>query len=284
MKTGFDQKFGAQFIAQLPDRPGSYRAYTSEGTLFYVGKATSLRRRLAQYRNASRKKEHARMRKIVKETARWEWEETHSIEAAELLELHWIQQYRPKFNLTGAFSRIYPYFGLRFERGKLWLSFSHRLEVFSPSCHAFGAWRSRATSRDAFDALISLMSLVARPLARKEVFGSQSGLVGSLERGARVQGWSGVSPEWEGLLNKFFMGESTEALSVLALELLDSTFARQKSAWVEKQLKQLRLFYREEARALREARKYLGIQEWPISQMRRDEITIRLRHQRNSST
>jgi hypothetical protein len=281
MNIKFDQKFGTDFILQLPDAPGSYRAYTKKDELFYVGKAKSLRKRLSQYRSAGSNKEHARMRRIVRETARWEWEMTATLEEAELLELRWIQQYRPKFNLTGAFSRIYPYFGLHSDAGKIWFSFSHRPEVFAESCQVFGAWRSRATALEAFEAMGSLLNLILRPLSRKETFGSRSGIRGNLERSARIYAWSGVSDEWRCLLSQFFMGESKEAISLLSLELLDSTFAREKSVWVEKQLKCLRAFYREEARDLLLMRKELGIAEWPISQIRRDEMRIQLRHKRN---
>ena len=57
----FDTKFGADFLAGVPTEPGVYRFYDVEGALLYVGKATSLRRRLGQYRTAGRKKkEHKR--------------------------------------------------------------------------------------------------------------------------------------------------------------------------------------------------------------------------------
>ena len=52
----FDQRFGVDFLAGVPTAPGVYRFLDAAGALLYVGKAGSLRRRLAQYRTAGRKK------------------------------------------------------------------------------------------------------------------------------------------------------------------------------------------------------------------------------------
>ena len=69
---GFDRKFGAEFLESLPASPGVYLVFDQEGELIYVGKAVNLQRRLSQYRNTMRRKNHRRMRGIVKEAARIE--------------------------------------------------------------------------------------------------------------------------------------------------------------------------------------------------------------------
>ena len=68
----FDRKFGAEFLESLPSSPGVYLVYNSTGQLIYVGKAINLKRRLAQYRNTTRRKKHRRMRGIVKDADRIE--------------------------------------------------------------------------------------------------------------------------------------------------------------------------------------------------------------------
>jgi excinuclease ABC subunit C len=60
----FDTKFGADFLAGVPTEPGVYRFYDVEGALLYVGKATSLRGRLGQYRTAGRKKKERKRRAL----------------------------------------------------------------------------------------------------------------------------------------------------------------------------------------------------------------------------
>src|SRR5690348_15603957 len=104
----FDRKFGADFLASLPDSPGIYLVYDGAGELIYVGKAKNLKRRLAQYRNTQRLKKHRRMRGIVKDATRIETRcaETH-LDAC-LTETQLIQKHRPRWNIASAFPFLYP--------------------------------------------------------------------------------------------------------------------------------------------------------------------------------
>ena len=70
----FDRKFGAGFLAAVPAAPGIYRFHDEHGGLLYVGKAVNLRRRLAQYRLAGRRKQERKRRALVKGAARITWE------------------------------------------------------------------------------------------------------------------------------------------------------------------------------------------------------------------
>ena len=82
----FDRQLGARFLETVPACPGVYRMHAADGTVVYVGKAKSLRRRLAQYRNAKRVKKHAKMRAIVKSAASATFTTCASELEAELLE------------------------------------------------------------------------------------------------------------------------------------------------------------------------------------------------------
>ena len=115
-------------------------------------------------------------------------------------------------------------------------------------------------------------------MSRKDLYGKKALLATGLERSGRAFGFRDMDSHWIKLLEGFFLGQSSEALGEIALELLNSQAAREKPVWVERQLKALRAFYREEARPLARARKELNISVWPIPQAMRDEITIRLRH------
>ena len=54
----FDRKFGADFLRELPEAPAVYLFKDEAGGVLYAGKAKNIRRRLAGYRNASRRKAH----------------------------------------------------------------------------------------------------------------------------------------------------------------------------------------------------------------------------------
>src|SRR4026209_2016762 len=109
----FDRKFGAEFLESLPTSPGVYLVYDKQDELIYIGKAINLKRRLLQYRNTLRRKKHRRMRGIVREAARIEIQcaETH-LDAC-LTETMLIQKHRPRWNIVGAYSFLYPLIGIR---------------------------------------------------------------------------------------------------------------------------------------------------------------------------
>ena len=69
----FDQRFGVDFLAGVPTAPGVYRFLDAAGALLYVGKAGSLRRRLAQYRTAGRKKNERKRQRSRGKSARRTW-------------------------------------------------------------------------------------------------------------------------------------------------------------------------------------------------------------------
>src|SRR5499427_6209343 len=109
----FDRKFGAEFLESLPGSPGVYLVYDANDELIYVGKAKNLKRRLSQYRNVLRRKKHRRMRGIVKEAVRIETQCVDTDLNACLAEARLIQKHRPRWNIVGAYSFLYPLIGIR---------------------------------------------------------------------------------------------------------------------------------------------------------------------------
>jgi excinuclease UvrABC nuclease subunit len=63
----FDGKFGSERLRELSHQPGVYLFLDAKGRVLYAGKANDLRRRLAGYRNASRRKAHRKMRTLLLE-------------------------------------------------------------------------------------------------------------------------------------------------------------------------------------------------------------------------
>lgn len=268
MTREFDRRLGDDFLATVPRSPGVYRVLDADGVVVYVGKAVNLRKRLSQYRNASRRKKHRKMREIVKSAARITFESCDSELAAELREQALIQELSPRWNVVGAFSFLYPSIGLGdAERAGAILAFSTTPEERTDlSWH--GAYRSREIAGDAFFALVRLLAMLGhRDHAPRRPRGSRTWCF-SIRR---------VGSGWREPWAAFLRGESRSALSTLALALLDKPDARRSADRVQEDLHALDRFYRHEALRLAEARRRAGDDRWPIPRGDRDALFIRAR-------
>jgi excinuclease ABC subunit C len=94
-------------LPTLPLTPGVYRMLDAKGDALYVGKARSLRRRVAAYTQLSRLPE--RLRRMVFETRRLEVVTTASEAEALLLEANLIKRLRPRFNIVLRDDKSYPW-------------------------------------------------------------------------------------------------------------------------------------------------------------------------------
>jgi hypothetical protein len=269
----FDQKFGAGFLAGVPAAPGVYRFHDAAGGLLYVGKAGSLRRRLAQYRTAGRQKRERKRRALVKAAAALTWEVCESELAASLRELRLIQTLRPRRNVAGAFSFLYPFIGLRVEGRETFFCLTTRPEAV-PTFDLHGAYRSRDVTGEAFHALARLLRFVGhpvpRPRCREIAAGGRAVMVGfrrlPMDAPAR---WA-----------ELFRGGSREALEALALELLEHPGAVARRAEIQEELAAVALFFEEEACALARARAALGYGAYPVPQRDRDLLFVETRQAR----
>ncbi len=90
----------------LPGGPGVYRMLDARGQALYVGKAKSLKRRVASY--AQTAKLPNRLRRMVAETARLEVVTTPSEVEALLLESNLIKRLRPRYNVLLRDDKSFP--------------------------------------------------------------------------------------------------------------------------------------------------------------------------------
>jgi predicted GIY-YIG superfamily endonuclease len=269
----FDQKFGATYFASLPTTPAVYKIYNGKGEIIYVGKAKNLRRRLGQYRNAKRRKKHAKMRKIVGEAASIQYELYPSDHAACLAEIKVIQEERPKFNRAGAFSFMYPLVGLAYEDRELTLLYTTEPEKMDPALtnrlSMHGAYRSRHLSGNAFFALVELLTYVGHQNKPKKI-GKYSYLYSFRQ----------IDPCWPADLESFFRGDSADLLENLILALVERSSTRRKAAEIQDLFNDLKRFLRFEAKGLARMRKALGA-GYPVSQRQRDVMLLEYQHQRS---
>src|SRR5579862_1377049 len=92
----------------IPDTPGSYQFVDAHGRVLYVGKAKSLRSRLANY-FADPATLAPRTAQMVAAADRVEWIQVANEVEAILLEYALIKQHRPRFNIRLVDDKSYPY-------------------------------------------------------------------------------------------------------------------------------------------------------------------------------
>ena len=280
----FDQRFGVDFLAGVPTAPGVYRFLDAAGALLYVGKAGSLRRRLAQYRTAGRKKNERKRRALVKAAATITWEVCASDLAASLTEIRLIQTLRPRRNVASAFPFLYPYIGIRVDGRETFFCLTTGPEAF-PSFELHGAFRSRDATGEAFHALARLLRFVGHPIprARQRIIGETAYSSAAAAVYATVIGFRRLPVEastgWSALLR----GASREALESLALELLEHPGATARRAEIQEDLAAVALFFESEALALARARTATGYSRYPVPQGDRDLLFAEARALRGAT-
>jgi len=96
-------------IRDLPDRPGIYIFKGGDGSLLYVGKAISLRKRAASYLN---RPHDPRLETMLSEARDLDWVITDTGTEALLLENNWIKTKKPRYNILLRDDKTYPYLKL----------------------------------------------------------------------------------------------------------------------------------------------------------------------------
>ena len=97
----------SEFVKRLPNSPGVYRMFDSEGEVLYVGKARSLKKRVSSY--AKMGGHTNRIARMIHATRHMEFVTTHTEAEALLLEANLIKRLRPKFNVLLRDDKSFPY-------------------------------------------------------------------------------------------------------------------------------------------------------------------------------
>ncbi|PVU81287.1 excinuclease ABC subunit C (plasmid) [Cellulomonas sp. WB94] len=93
---------------EIPDSPGVYRFRDEHGRVIYVGKAKSLRSRLANYFQDVANL-HPRTQTMVTTAASVQWTVVSTEVEALALEYSWIKEFDPRFNIKYRDDKSYPY-------------------------------------------------------------------------------------------------------------------------------------------------------------------------------
>ncbi|KAB2747221.1 excinuclease ABC subunit UvrC [Brucella anthropi] len=95
------------FVKRLPNNPGVYRMFNSDGDVLYVGKARNLKKRVSNY---ARGIGHSnRITRMIRETVTMEFVVTRTETEALLLEANLIKRLRPRFNVLMRDDKSFPY-------------------------------------------------------------------------------------------------------------------------------------------------------------------------------
>ena len=101
----------AAYLKTLPDAPGVYRMLNAAGDVLYVGKAKSLKKRVASY--AQRGGHNDRITRMIAETAEMLFVTTASETEALLLESNLIKRLKPRYNVSYRDDKSFPNILLR---------------------------------------------------------------------------------------------------------------------------------------------------------------------------
>jgi len=124
-------------LARLDDRPGVYRMLDPEGQVLYVGKARSLKKRVANYANQGA--HNSRITRMISETAAMEFVTTATETEALLLEANLIKQLKPRYNVLLRDDKSFPH--ILIEAGEYPLLRKHRGQQREKG-HYFGPFAS----------------------------------------------------------------------------------------------------------------------------------------------
>ncbi len=125
--------------SEIPDSPGVYRFRDTHGAVLYVGKAKSLRKRLANY---FARDLQVRTRVMVDSAESVDWIVTDNEVAAIMLEFSLVQEHQPRFNIRLRDDKSFPY--LAITRHQEWpralvIRGKRRkgIQYFGPYAHAY---------------------------------------------------------------------------------------------------------------------------------------------------
>lgn len=142
-------------LPTLPNEPGVYRMLGARGEVLYVGKAKSLRKRVAAYTRPETL--GARLGRMVALTRDMEFVTTGSEVEALLLEANLIKRWRPPFNIVLRDDKSFPYIVL--DHNHPFPSIGKHRGAKKPGCEYFGPFASAGAVNETLKSLLKAFPL-----------------------------------------------------------------------------------------------------------------------------
>jgi excinuclease ABC subunit C len=95
------------FWRHAPNGPGVYRMFAADGEVLYVGKARSIKKRVASYTKPEQ--QSVRIARMIAQTASMVFVSTETEAEALLLEANFIKQMKPRYNVLLRDDKSFPY-------------------------------------------------------------------------------------------------------------------------------------------------------------------------------
>lgn len=131
----------------LPDQPGVYLFHDAEGTVVYVGKATSVKSRVSSHFSAP----EGKAVEMIAMTERIECVVTRDAAEALITEQQFIRQYRPRFNVLMRDDKTYPFIAISLDEDFPRVYFTR--EKHKRSRKYFGPYSDARRARDLLELL-----------------------------------------------------------------------------------------------------------------------------------
>lgn len=140
--------------SEIPNEPGVYRFLDKHDTIIYVGKAKSLKKRLASY--FVKKQQQYKTKALVKNAVRFEYTVVETEHDALLLENTLIKKFQPRYNVMLKDGKTYTYIVVKKERFPR-IYFTRK--VYKDGSQYFGPYTSKFRAKIILDIIKKLFKL-----------------------------------------------------------------------------------------------------------------------------
>lgn len=130
-------------LKKIPDSPGIYLFKDKTDKVIYIGRASSLKKRLASYFVDKKVGYHRPIEDLIKDVKDLDYKKTHSLLEAVILEANLIKEYWPKYNVRERDNRSFVYLVIPYgDFPKPLICRGREIEKFMPQANIFGPYQS----------------------------------------------------------------------------------------------------------------------------------------------
>ncbi len=140
-------------VKRFPDAPGVYIMRGADGTIIYIGKATSLRKRVGSYFFRQRS---AKTEKLVSEIKSIDYRQTDNVMEALILESNLIGYHQPQYNIKLKDDKYFVNIVITKEEYPRVLIVRANAERKLPAKHIFGPYVSKRDAQKVVDFLVKV--------------------------------------------------------------------------------------------------------------------------------